>query len=198
VRRSAPFLALALACGLAAAAGPRGVAALAYVRASVLDGELWRLLTAHLVHAGAAHLGWNLAGLALVALAVGRELSAGRWAVAVLAVGLGASLGVLLLSPRTAAMAGLSALLHGLLATGAMSLLRRDRGAAFALLSALAAKLVAERWDWWPAAVQLGGAIAVDGHLWGALAGVVAGALLLRPAPRSGHRGGRQDQPVSS
>src|SRR6185295_4943120 len=74
VRRFAPFLVLALACVLAAAAGPPGFGALCYVRTAVLGGELWRLLSTHLVHAGAAHLLWNLAGLALVALAVGREL----------------------------------------------------------------------------------------------------------------------------
>jgi rhomboid family GlyGly-CTERM serine protease len=175
VRRFIPFLVLALASGLAATAGRRGFAALCYVRAAVLHGEVWRLSTTHLVHASVAHLGWNLAGLVLVALAVGRELSAPRWAIAALASGLGASLGVLLLSPRTAAMAGLSALLHGLLAAGGVAALRRDRRAGFALLAALAAKLAAERWGLWPATAALGRATAIDAHLYGAVAGVIAG-----------------------
>jgi rhomboid family GlyGly-CTERM serine protease len=178
VRRLLPFLALALASLLVAAAGPRALAALAYARWSVRSGEVWRLLTTHLVHAGASHLAWNLGGLAMVALLVGRQLSAARWSMVALGGACGTSLGVFLLSPRTTAMAGLSGLLHALLAAGAVAALRRDRQSGGVLLVALAGQLVAERWELWPAASSLGRATAIDAHLCGALAGALLGALL--------------------
>ena len=40
---------------------------LAYTREGVAAGELWRLLTGHLVHLGWTHMWLNLAGIALVA-----------------------------------------------------------------------------------------------------------------------------------
>ena len=61
-------------------AGPEVTAALRYERGAVLDGEWWRLLTGHLVHADAAHLAWNLAGAALVWWLFGAEYGRAEWA----------------------------------------------------------------------------------------------------------------------
>lgn len=47
------------------AVGP-APAPLIYDRSAVLDGEWWRLLTAHLVHSDTAHLAWNVAGLLIL------------------------------------------------------------------------------------------------------------------------------------
>jgi rhomboid family GlyGly-CTERM serine protease len=174
VRRFTPFVVLAVTSVLLLLSGARVLAALLYVRREVLHGEMWRLVTAHLVHASASHLGWNLAGLTLVAFAAGRELTVREWTIAALASALGASTGVLLLSPGTVAMAGLSAVLHGLFAAGAVAAFRRDRRSGIVLLSALAVKLIAERADLWPAAAHLGRPTAIDAHLYGALAGGLA------------------------
>jgi rhomboid family GlyGly-CTERM serine protease len=179
VSRHAPFFALALTCALAAAAGPAAFEALAYLRHAVLAGEAWRLLTTHLVHADGTHLAWNLGGLALVALAVARELAARQWIVVIVGAGIGGPLGVLLLSPHTAAMAGLSDLLHGLLAAGGIAALRRDRRLGVVVLLALVAKLAAEQVGVWPAGVRLGRPTATDAHLCGALAGAVVGMALV-------------------
>ena len=52
---------------------------LRYERSAILDGELWRLLTGHLVHGNAWHLALNVAGMGLVALLFGRDYSPGQW-----------------------------------------------------------------------------------------------------------------------
>lgn len=52
------FLILALSLG--AAIFPEVCSAFIYDRAAVLRGEVWRLLTGHLVHFGPFHLGYNL------------------------------------------------------------------------------------------------------------------------------------------
>ncbi|RMD80979.1 MAG: rhomboid family intramembrane serine protease, partial [Candidatus Dadabacteria bacterium] len=65
----------AILCALAilayAAAGP-APSALVFERAAVIGGQWWRLLTAHLVHADFAHLGWDVAALAVAGAMVER------------------------------------------------------------------------------------------------------------------------------
>lgn len=50
-----------------AALGEAASHALVWNRAAILDGEVWRLWTGHLVHADAAHLFWNVVGFASIA-----------------------------------------------------------------------------------------------------------------------------------
>jgi rhomboid family GlyGly-CTERM serine protease len=119
--------------------------ALVYQRDAILRGQVWRPLTCHFVHAGPAHLVWNLAGTALVALALGPALRVRGWLLAGLAAAGGSSLGVLLLQPEVRVMAGLSALLHGLLAAGAAAEVRRGERLGWAFLIVLAVKVAWEQ-----------------------------------------------------
>jgi rhomboid family GlyGly-CTERM serine protease len=190
VSRPILFAALAaLAVGVHAG-GPRVFALLAYERSSILDGEVWRLLTTYLVHAGLGHLLWNVSATAVVALAVARALSARRWLAAALVVALGSSLGVLLLQPGVRAMAGLSGLLHGLLAAGAAAEVRRGERLAWVFLGLLAAKIA---WELLAGPTSLGAAtvgerVAVGAHACGALAGLLAGLTLPVSASASAER----------
>jgi rhomboid family GlyGly-CTERM serine protease len=180
VSRSILFAALAaLAVGVHAG-GPRFFALLAYERSAILEGEAWRLLTTYLVHAGIGHLLWNVAATGIVWAAVVRGLSARMWLSAALAVALGSSLGVLLLQPEVRVMAGLSGLLHGLLAAGAAAEVRRGERLAWVFLGLLAAKIA---WEQLAGPMPLGAAtvgerIAVGAHACGALAGLLAGLAL--------------------
>lgn len=182
VGSAAFFAALGLASVLCwlpvAAAGRQAALPLVYQRPAVLQGQVWRLLTAHLVNLSGAHLAWNLAALAAIGLLVGPALRAAAWLRVALVIALATGLGLLLLRPGVLAMAGLSALLHGLLAGGALAAAAGGRRLGFALLVVLTAKLVAEQLagplPWSAAAV--GGGIAVDAHLYGALGGLAAAA----------------------
>jgi rhomboid family GlyGly-CTERM serine protease len=196
VGRSIVFVALAgLAVGLHAA-GPRFLARLAYDRSSILRGEVWRLLTTYLVHAGLGHLLWNLVATGVVWVSVARAFGAGMWLAATLLVALGSSLAVLLLQPEVRAMAGLSALLHGLLAAGATAEIRRGERLAGVLLALLGAKIV---WEQLAGPPALGGPIpsdrvAIGAHAFGALAGLLAG-LALPAAASSASAGGARPSP---
>ena len=69
------FLTVAMAVALMALLQmlpPAWHGVLRYERGAVLDGELWRLLTAHLIHLGLAHWALNAAGLVLCALLANR------------------------------------------------------------------------------------------------------------------------------
>ncbi len=153
---------------------------LRFDRAAILDGQWWRLLSAHLVHLGGPHLLMNLAGLWLVWALVGPALSSRSWLIVLLADALITGLGLLIFNPQLAWYVGLSGVLHGLLVAGAMADIRAGRRSTWLLLAALAFKL-----GWEQLAGPLpgseasaGGTVIVDAHLYGALGGLLLSPLL--------------------
>jgi rhomboid family GlyGly-CTERM serine protease len=173
-------LAIALLTTAIALLGPVAGEWLRYDRAAILDGQVWRVLSGHLVHLGWSHLAMNLAGLALVWLLVGRQLSTGSWVVVVLVCGLVISGGLLLFNPRLAWYVGFSGVLHGMLISGCLAEIRAGRNGAWLLLGLVWLKLI-----WEQLAGPLpgseataGGTVVVDAHLYGALAGILANAIL--------------------
>ena len=101
--------------------------ALVYDRARVLDGDVWRVVTGSLVHVSRAHLLANLAAVLLLGAVVERR---GRARAALLYAGAAAAVGVALLAlaPTMARYAGLSGVVHALLAAAALDA-ARGRGA---------------------------------------------------------------------
>jgi rhomboid family GlyGly-CTERM serine protease len=155
---------------------------LSYRREAVLQGEVWRLLSAHAVHLGWMHLMLNLLALGVVLMLVGQGLSALRWWWAGMLSAVGTS-AVLLARPDIVWYLGLSGVVHGLLAAGAVGLWRRfGAWAALPWVLVLASKLAWEQWQGVGVATArlIGGEVLVDAHLYGALSGVVAGWALSR------------------
>ena len=171
-----------------AGAGRHGTrrALLRYQREEILHGQLWRLLSAHLLHLGGAHLLLNLCGLGLVWALFARELSGpGGWRV-LLGSALGVGLGLLLFDPGLDWYVGLSGVLHGLFAAGALRRWRERPVEAALMLPVLVGKLLWEQLlGPLPGTSEVaGGPVIVDAHLFGALGGCL-GALLRRSAPPS-------------
>ena len=165
------------------ALGPKAFEALRYEREALLHGEVWRAVTGHVVHVSWAHLGLNMAVAALVAAAVGRHLGLGALLLSVA----GTSAGLFLLSLRVPWYAGLSGVLHGLVVCGALEAWRRDRRRIWlAAVALVAAKVAAEQWKGASQSLAdlVGAPIVVDAHLWGAISGAVAFAILYRPGRR--------------
>ncbi len=154
--------------------------ALRYDRTAILNGEWWRLLTAHLLHLGWSHLLMNLAGLGLVWALVGDSLSNRNWLIILLADALITGLALLIFNPQLGWYVGLSGVLHGLLVAGIIADVRCGHHAMLLLLAALVFKL-----GWEQLAGPLpgsestaGGTVIVDAHLYGALGGLLLGFLL--------------------
>jgi rhomboid family GlyGly-CTERM serine protease len=178
-RHWAPILlaVAALAIGLA---GQDASTWLRYDRQAILAGQVWRLVTGHLVHMGWPHLWVNLAGLALVWALVGSALSNRRWGATSLVCALAVSLGLLVLSPTVVRYVGLSGVLHGLLAAGALVQWRARVQRAWWILGVLVLKLA---WEQMAGPLPgsssaAGGRVIVDAHLYGALAGLLAAWLV--------------------
>lgn len=177
-----PLVLLALSAAVMAL-GEAGFEALSYQRDRITSGALWRLLSGHWVHLGWAHLLLNLAGLALVWALFGQVLAGLKSLALVLVISLGLSLSLLAFHPELAWYVGLSGVLHGLFASGAVIALHRPslRLVAAIGLVLLAIKLTAEIWS--DAAPVW---VVTEAHFHGALWGIVAGLLWEQPWLRRG------------
>jgi rhomboid family GlyGly-CTERM serine protease len=149
-------------------------------RDAVGAGEWWRLLTGHLVHYGLYHLAMNLLALALIGYVFLRRLNAVVYLGLLLVCSLVVSLGLLLGTPELHYYAGFSGVLHGLLLAGLLLTLRETPVFNTGAMAVILFKLWREQQpDFDTTHALLPVDIAVDAHLYGALAGLVYGLLLL-------------------
>lgn len=176
---------LLLALGLG---GPDMIAALRYERSAVLNGEAWRLVTGHLVHGDAAHLGWNIVGVLVVWVLFARDFSPRQWLVVMTASTVSASLGFLLLEPDLAWYVGFSGVLHGCTAAGLLAWLRSARDPLTWFVTGLfVAKLA---WEHVAGALPFTAAsmslpVVHEAHTYGAFGGASAALwILCRPRTR--------------
>jgi rhomboid family GlyGly-CTERM serine protease len=168
---------LALTLLAAQLAGPAAAQALRYQRAAILHGQLWRLLSAHLVHLGWGHCLLNIAGLGLLWLLFSPRLRDRAWLLSLAVCAPGTSLGLLWLAPQIQWYVGLSGVLHGLFASAVLCLWQPRDWEGYALALGLASKLL---WEHWlgpipGSAAAAGGPVVVAAHLYGAAAGLAAG-----------------------
>lgn len=154
---------------------------LRYDRQLISQGDAWLLLTGNFVHLGVRHLALNLVGFALIVALVWVNFSTLQWFLLFIASSLGVGIGLFWLNPELDWYVGLSGTLHGLLIAGALADLRRYRWQASLLLLVICLKLGLEQLAG-PipgSEAAAGGAVVVDSHLYGAIAGGLVGAALL-------------------
>jgi len=169
---------LILGLVLLSLSGEGGQLALRYERDAVLRGEYWRLLTGHLVHGSWHHLSLNVAGLLLIGALFPREYSWRAWlligALSLTAI----DIGFVFYEPQLLWYVGLSGVLHGALAAGAIAWWRHESKPMALLLSVIFIGKLA--WEQWQGALPLSGAlpVVVDAHLYGAIGGALAGVIL--------------------
>lgn len=162
--------------------GSAGQALLRFDRAGIAGGEAWRLLSGHLVHLGWPHLVMNIAGLGLVWLLFGACYRAAQWLLVLLISAAGVNAGLWFVDDGLMWYVGLSGVLHGVLVAGLVPGLRSRSAEAVLLGVALVAKLAYEQVVGpLPGSEQTaGGAVVVTAHVYGAIGGAAAAALLWR------------------
>lgn len=175
-------LTLVLISTLLATTGDSMTELLRYHFDEIKSGQIWRLISANLVHLGWSHTLMNLLGLGLIWGLFWDCFSNWQWWFISLASGLGVSLGLLLLNPELVWYVGLSGVLHGLFVAGAVGAIRRGDKREAILLAAIVGKLLWEQYfGALPGSADMaGGPVVVDSHLYGAIAGAIA-TLLLKP-----------------
>jgi rhomboid family GlyGly-CTERM serine protease len=179
-RRQAVWL-LGLLCGvvvLLALGGEPARLALRYERSAVMAGEYWRLVTGHLVHSSVAHLLLNMAGVGLIAALFPRDYSLRQWLLILASSAAFIDFGFVFYQPQLQWYVGLSGVLHGALAAGAVAWWRHETSLMALLLSLLlAGKLL---WEQLHGALPFSGdmPVIVDAHLLGASGGLLAALLI--------------------
>ena len=165
------------------AGGPAWMLALRYEREAIAHGQWWRLVTAHWVHLDARHLLLDSAGLVLLWCLYVRELRPAQWLLVLAAATLGVDAGLWWADPGLSWYLGISGLLHGAWAAGALAQwLRGDRRGAI-MLAVLAVKLLLEHRGG-ASLLSSGMPVVPLAHLFGALGGLAAvAALALRRKP---------------
>jgi len=176
---SSPLLipiAIALVALLADFGGEGLRLALRYERDAVAAGEVWRLLTGHVVHLGHSHMLLDVVALAVLSLLLAPYMRTRDWLLSTLCGTLSIDAGLFFLDPSIQWYVGLSGWLHAYWATGALNAVSRGQYYAIPLLLLLIAKLVYEGLLG-PLALTgdlAGGPVISEAHLYGAVGGVIA------------------------
>jgi len=182
-----PGLAVLIAV-LLALTGDWGRELFRYDRLAISSGELWRLISGHFVHLGWSHFALNTVGLVLISFLVAARFSAIQWLLITLLIIVGIDLGFWILEPQLGWYVGLSGVLHGLLAAGVASGMRDGQSDSWIIGGLLVIKIIYEQLVGPVPGSEgtSGGDVVVAAHLYGAIAGTLAGAgLSFRKSPQA-------------
>ena len=146
----------------------------AFDRSLIEQGEIWRLLSGHITHLGWSHFWLNMLGVLMVMLFFGSYQSNTYWLGAMVFIALFCSAG-LMLDMQLNRYVGFSGVLHGLFIIGARYEMQRYKWSGIVLLVLIVAKLIWEQvFGAMPGSEEMaGGRVAVNAHLYGAIAGVI-------------------------
>jgi rhomboid family GlyGly-CTERM serine protease len=149
---------------------------LEFNRAKIIEGEYWRILSSNFVHYGFVHTVMNLAAFLLVGFSLLLELNLKHYCLLFLCCALAVGFGVLIGNPELDFYRGLSGVLHGLIVAGLLLNHFQKRWLSYFFTALVFAKIIHEHQaDFQENQLQdlLPVQVAVDSHLYGALAGLV-------------------------
>lgn len=151
-----------------------------FQRDFIYAGELWRLVTANLIHSNIWHLLLNLGGFAVLWLLHHIHFTAWRYISLLLTASLLCSTMIFYLAPELDYYVGLSGSLHAMVILGALYDIRVKMLTGWLLLILTVAKVGYEQWQGPDPdlALLIEANVAIDAHLYGALSGLVLFGLL--------------------
>ena len=153
---------------------------LRYAKPELQNGEVWRLISAHFVHLTWAHLGMNMGALGLIWLMFAQRYSSLEWLFVIVFSSLYLSLYMYFFDAKIHYFVGFSGTIHGIMIAGCLREWKYDRLIAVSAIVLTSAKLGWEQiYGALPGSAETaGGPVLVDSHLYGAIGGVVAFALI--------------------
>ncbi len=161
-------------------------------RGLVSQGDIWLLLTGHIVHLNWSHWLLNMAGLAIVAFFFSTHASFKQWLSVIVVSACVIAVGIWWWLTDITSYVGLSGVLHGLFLYGALREIRFYPTSGYVLFAVLIAKL---GWEFFNGALpgsedMAGGRVLTEAHLLGAIGGITVWLLeLFKTAPSlSGRR----------
>ncbi|QYJ73635.1 rhombosortase [Shewanella sp. FJAT-52076] len=144
-------------------------------------GEYWRLISGNLLHTNHWHLLMNLAGFWVILSLHHFHYRAAGLVLLLFVLCLGEGIGLYLFYPSLQAYVGLSGILHGLFAFGALMDIKRGLKSGWLLLIGLGLKVGYEQYFGASSDVAslIGARVATESHLVGALLGTALGVAYL-------------------
>jgi rhomboid family GlyGly-CTERM serine protease len=139
----------------------------------VEQGNIWLLISGHIVHMNWSHWFLNMAGLTIVAFFFSSHASFKQWLAVILFSACVISAGIWWWMPEIRYYVGLSGVLHGLFLYGALREIRFYPASGYVLVTVLLAKLC---WEFFNGALpgsedMTGGRVLTEAHLLGAVGG---------------------------
>lgn len=144
---------------------------------SVVQGEIWRLLTAHLIHLDWEHFAMNMIGMGLCMLAFQSHIKPKHWLVSFCFIAVFSSLCLLSTYDNNQRYMGFSDVLHGWILFGAISIARNEFKLSLAIFVLFWIKIIEENSGlafFTSGSMELE-SIATDSHLYGAIGGMIYG-----------------------
>lgn len=161
-----------------------GISYFYFERYSIQQGQLWRLLTGHLVHANHIHLLLNMCALAFVLMLFDKQLNNKQWLVLIVVSAIIQSIAFYYLLPQVQRYVGLSGVIHSLYVFGAVRLLAlpKERSLACFLLALVTLKLLTENLGHGISVTEqmIASHVLVEAHWYGAVIGLVSIFILQR------------------
>lgn len=148
--------------------------------------QVWRFVTGQLLHLGWVHLLFNLAGLVLITALFFPEWSARSFLYAFITSGIFLNICLYLFSPELTWYVGLSGILHGLIAAGAVYSYQVQAKFALIVLIGCVIKIAWEQITGSSVGTEelIGGKVAFDAHMFGFIGGLIGAALFRATALR--------------
>jgi rhomboid family GlyGly-CTERM serine protease len=148
---------------------------LVYQRNLITEGEIWRLLSGHLLHTNGYHLLLNLAALFMLWALHGRFYNIRNYTILFLWCSITTSVGIYYFDPTLIQYVGLSGVLHGVFVFGALMDINAKDKTGYLLFLGVWLKITHEQFYGASNDVSnlIEASVAVNAHLWGALGGLV-------------------------
>ncbi len=152
-----------------------------YHRSAIADGQIWRLLTGHLIHSNLWHLLLNLASLLMIGWLFSQHLTYKIWIIIFTLSALMISFAYYFTAPQFEYYVGLSAILYAVIIIGALLDIKHQPMIAGLILLVVTGRVI---WQ------QIYGTaddleqlieqrVAVESHLFGIITGYFQGLILL-------------------
>ncbi len=149
--------------------------ALVYQRKLITQGEIWRIVSGHILHTNGYHLLLNLTALFMLSVLHGRFYSIKNYTALFLLCSITTSVGIYYFEPTLRQYVGLSGVLHGIFVFGALMDIRAKDKTGYLLFLAVWLKIAHEQF--YGASTDVSNLIeanvAVNAHLWGAVGGLL-------------------------
>ncbi|MBO9490840.1 rhombosortase [Endozoicomonas sp. G2_1] len=148
---------------------------LVYNRQAIAESQFWRLFTGHFFHTNDMHFLLNSAALVLLWALHGHHYSVKNQVFLYVFAALTTSVGIWFSSPELNQYVGLSGILHGVFVWGALQDIKSGDKLGWLLVIGAFAKVIYEQVYGASSDIVnlIDASVAVDAHLWGAIAGLL-------------------------